>query len=283
MQRKFSFGEDELIILGSGGGRYHAAHQYRSTGGIIFRALNKKIQIHIDPGPGAIRDLLKFKINAKHTSYVFLTHGHTDHDMSIPIIIEALQDDHQYNSPKGTIVAPQEYLESGKLENFYQTLLKRVIKVNAGENVSLQDDFSIKMSKTIHGKVQGVGYVMTFGSEERSDNPPYCYKIGFTSDTEPYPEFVNTFSGVDILVANLLRPDSNYCKGHLMTDSFIPLLQEIKPKICILLHFGWAMVNPSSMDVIPAQLQKMKKIVGNDTLIIMGEDGLKLKFDSLIE
>ncbi len=44
--------EDELIFLGSGGGRIHIRTQYRATGGILFKF--NGIQGHIDPGPGAI-------------------------------------------------------------------------------------------------------------------------------------------------------------------------------------------------------------------------------------
>ena len=44
--------EDQLVILGSGGGRHHIRTQYRATGGILYKF--NRIQAHIDPGPGAI-------------------------------------------------------------------------------------------------------------------------------------------------------------------------------------------------------------------------------------
>ena len=50
---------DEIIILGSGGGRHHVRTQYRATGGLLFKFNN--IQVHIDPGPGAIVRLNQFK------------------------------------------------------------------------------------------------------------------------------------------------------------------------------------------------------------------------------
>ena len=44
--------QDELIILGSGGGRHHIRTQYRATGGILYKFNGS--QTHIDPGPGAL-------------------------------------------------------------------------------------------------------------------------------------------------------------------------------------------------------------------------------------
>jgi ribonuclease BN (tRNA processing enzyme) len=94
------FGEDELIILGSGGGRFQSISQDRSTGSLIFRPLNKNYQFHIDPGRGAIRDLRNYKINPRDTTHIFLAHNHTDHAMSIPIIIEGMSKYHASHNPK---------------------------------------------------------------------------------------------------------------------------------------------------------------------------------------
>lgn len=42
---------DDLVFLGSGGGRHNIRTQRRSTGGILYKF--NGIQAHIDPGPGA--------------------------------------------------------------------------------------------------------------------------------------------------------------------------------------------------------------------------------------
>jgi len=154
------FGTDELLILGSGGGRYNAVSQKRSTGGFILRALNGKVQCHIDPGPGAIRDVHAFNAHPEKTNYVFLTHRHNDHCMSIPIIIEALQDDLGFHTKKGMIVAPHDYITSGQLDPYYNTLLERILSVNQDETHNLEPGFTITTTPTIHGKVQNVGYIM---------------------------------------------------------------------------------------------------------------------------
>ncbi|WP_371805929.1 MBL fold metallo-hydrolase [Candidatus Lokiarchaeum ossiferum] len=263
---------DEIIILGSAGGRFHAATQLRSTGGIIIKLFNGKYQCHLDPGPGAIRDLRDYKINSRLTTHVFLTHAHTDHSMSIPIIIEALQKDFAYHEPRGCLIAPTEYLESGELNSYYKNLLQTIISVNCSNEYLITEDFSIKTIPTNHGKLQNVGFIFSL-------KYPQCeFKIAFTSDTANFPGYTSLYKGVDVLVANVLRPDNSFCRGHLCVDEFIPLLKEISPKLCILIHFGAQMINPISGDRVDDQIKKIKKAVGPAIQVIGGKDGLHVPF-----
>src|SRR5271157_185019 len=244
--RAVSFGTDRITILGSGGARFMATTQYRSTGGYVLNALGGRIQCHIDPGPGAIRDVKDRQIDAKKTNYVFLTHEHNDHDMSIPVIVEAMQEDMEFKTKKGAFICPSGYLAS---EKYYFRMLERLVGMNVGDVVELEPGFSIAAKSAWHSDaVPNVGYVMEFGDVET----PYHYTIAFTSDSEPFNGYVENYRGVDVLVANLLRPDDIVCRGHICTDQFIPLLQEIKPAICILVHFGRRMDNELEGNQVPA-------------------------------
>ena len=273
------FGSDRIVILGSGGARYMATTQYRSTGGFVLEALHGRVQAHVDPGPGAIRDLKDHKdvVDAKKTNYVILTHEHNDHDMSIPVIVEALQDDMEFKVKKGTFICPSGYLAS---EKYYFRMLARLVGMNAGDVVDLEPGFSISAKSAWHSDtVPNVGYVLELGDA----NGPYHYTIGFTSDTEPFADYVANYEGVDVLVANLLRPDDVVCRGHMCTDQLIPLLQEIKPKICILVHFGRRMDNEIDGNQVPAQVQKIKDAIADGTTVIIGPtDGQVIEFAKVV-
>ncbi len=275
--QKCKFGSDELIILGSGGGRYHCKKQHRGTGGLVLRALNGNIQCHIDPGPGAITKINEIGIDAVKTNYIFLTHHHTDHSMSIPIIIESSQEDYKYKSPSGTLIAPPDYLE--RLEPYYKHLLETVIPVKEGRSYDLEQGFKIsKTTHTHHGFVENYGYILEIGEPHKN----YHYTIAFTSDTAEFPEYVKTYKGVDILVANILRPDDIKCGKHMTINEFIPLLKRIKPKICVLIHFGGYMDNPNNGDRVPEQIAKVQGAVGEQTRVVGGEDGLRIKFSAVL-
>ncbi len=271
------FNGDQLIFLGSGGGRYLAKTQHRSTGGIIFQCFNGKIQCHIDPGPGAIRDINKYKIDPMDTEYIILTHMHTDHFMSIPIIIEASQPDHKYQTSSGTLIAPHDFLRY--LEPYYKKILERIIEVKLNQRYVLETDFKInRVTPTQHGEVENYGYIFEVGRKTED----YHYTIGFTSDTAPFPGYVDVYKGVDILVANVLRPDDHKCRGHMTVNEFIPLIQAIKPKVCILTHFGGYMDSPELGNHVPDQILKIQQAVGRQTKIIGAEDGLLVNFAKIL-
>ncbi|GAF83633.1 unnamed protein product, partial [marine sediment metagenome] len=69
--------DDELVILGSGGGRHHIRTQYRATGGILFKFNGN--QAHLDPGPGAIVRINQYNEDPTKTNLFIVTHMHIDH------------------------------------------------------------------------------------------------------------------------------------------------------------------------------------------------------------
>ena len=250
-----------------------AISQTRSTGGFIFHALNGQLQCHIDPGPGAVRDLRDYQINPQLTNYLILTHPHTDHNMSMPIIIEGMQKKMSFESPFGTLIAPAEYINGTYLDPYYFKLLSRLIGTTEGTPINIEPGFRVKGTPTVHCRLPNQGYLCEIGTEGED----YFYRIAFTSDTAFFPEYVSTYSGVDILVANLLRPNNVKCPGHLTTDEFIPLIQQIKPKLCILVHFGAQM-----HEKVTEQVEKIQSAVGEDTCIIGSSDGLRIPFAEVL-
>jgi len=268
------YGADELIILGSGGARHIATNQLRSCGGFILRANQGKIQCHIDPGPSAIRDLRDWKINPKLTNYVLVTHFHIDHISDLPLIVEALQTDKHYKQKKGTLVLPKEQLDAREFDRYFLKFLDRVIGLEENQWVELESEFRLKGTHTVHDTVPNLGYILEIGSVAHSG---YHYKIAFTSDTAFYDGYVDNYQGVDILVANILRPDRVLCRGHLTTDEFIPLLKAISPQLCILVHLGGQM-----HEQLTDQIQKIQHAVGDKIIVIGGEDGLHIPFSEII-
>jgi ribonuclease BN (tRNA processing enzyme) len=124
-------------------------------------------------------------------------------------------------------------------------------------------------TKVIHSQVEGFGVIFNLKD----------YTIAFSSDTRVFEGFSEQFSGVDILVLNLLRPDSVVCRRHLCTDEVIPYLNKIQPSLkgLLITHFGSYMDSPfSPKNFIPSQIEKLKEKTDIEK-IIAAEDGAKIK------
>ena len=97
--------------------------------------------------------------------------------------------------------------------------------------------------------------------------------------------FSEQFSDVNILILNLLRPDSVTCKRHLCTDEVIPYLNRIDPPLdsLIITHFGSFMDGPrSDKNHVPSQVKKFEEKT-NIKRILAAKDGLKIKIKELLD
>ncbi len=260
--------DDELVILGSGGGRHHIRTQYRATGGILYKF--NGIQAHIDPGPGAIVRINQYKEEPTKTELFIVTHMHIDHFNDLCAIIESsrerLHDKNYDYFKKGTLITTEEALKF--VPKYHQNMLETIVSFKAGDVFNYKGA-EIIGTKVIHSQVEGFGIIFNLKD----------YAIAFSSDTRVFEGFSEQFSGVDILVLNLLRPDSVVCRRHLCTDEVIPYLNKIKPSLkgLLITHFGSYMDSPfSPKNYIPSQIEKLKDN-SNINKIIAAEDGAKIK------
>lgn len=265
--------DDELVILGSGGGRHHIRTQHRATGGILFKFNGN--QAHLDPGPGATVRINQFGHDPTKTNLFIVTHVHLDHFSDLAAIIEAsrvnFHDRHYNYQKKGTLLTTQEVVSF--LSDYHKNMLEEIIIFNPEDSYTF-DGVKIKGTKVIHSDVQGFG--IKFYLKE--------YTIGFTSDTCVFEGFSEQFSDLDVLVLNLLRPDSVTCKRHLCTDEVIPYLNKIERTLkgLIITHFGSFMDGPrSEKNFVPSQVAKIisqtsiKKVIG-------AEDGMQISIQNLL-
>ena len=266
--------KDQLVILGSGGGRHHIRTQHRATGGLLLKFNN--MQIHIDPGPGATVRLNQYGEDPVKTELFITTHAHVDHYNDISAIIEssrAILHDRNYKYyKKGTLLAPEEVINL--ISNYHLSMLEKVVKFKAGDTLNYKG-VEIIGTEVKHSPLNE-GFGIKFILNE--------YSLAYTSDTKIFEGFSSQFSGVNILILNLLRPDSVTCKRHVCTDEVIPYLNKIEPPLdgLIITHFGSYMDGPrSKMNFVPSQVKKLKEMTDIKN-VVAAEDGLKILINNLL-
>jgi ribonuclease BN (tRNA processing enzyme) len=267
--------KDQLVILGSGGGRHHIRTQHRATGGFLLKF--NGMQAHIDPGPGAIVRLNQYGEDPMKTKLFIITHAHVDHYNDISAIIESSREilhDKKYNYyKKGILLTTPEVINL--ISDYHLNMLEKVMRFKAGDTFNY-NEVEIIGTRSVHSP-NNEGFGLKFILKD--------YSLAYTSDTKVFDGFSNQYSGVNILILNLLRPDSVTCKRHVCTDEVIPYLNRIDPPLnsLIITHFGSYMDGPrSNRNYVPSQVKKLKEKTNIDN-IIAAEDGLKLNIDELLE
>ena len=270
--------DDELVFLGSGGGRHHIRTQHRSTGGMLykFNGVQNRIQAHIDPGPGAIIRLLQYNEDPTNTELFIVTHNHLDHSGDISAIIESSRvnfRDENYNFyKKGTLITTSDTLKY--ISDYHLNMLEEVVEFKPGDKY-IYNGSEINGTTVKHSKTEGFG--IRFNLKD--------YSLAFTSDTMVFEGFSEQFSGVNILILNLLRPDSQTCKRHATTDDMIPYLKKINTPLdgLVITHFGSRMDGPKSLiNHVPSQVKKIKEKT-KIHCVIGAEDGLKIKINEILK
>ena len=209
------------------------------------------------------------------TELFIVTHVHIDHFNDLCAIIEAsresLHDKNYHYFKKGTLITTTDTLKY--ISDYHQNMLEKIVPFKAGDSLEYKD-VQIVGTKVIHSKVEGFGVIFKLKD----------YTIAFSSDTRVFEGFSEQFSGVDILVLNLLRPDSIVCRRHLCTDEVIPYLNDIKASLkgLVITHFGSYMDSTYSLkNFIPSQIEKFK-MKTDIKRIIAAEVGLKIKIAKIL-
>jgi len=253
----------KITFLGTGGGRFATITQKRMTGGFRIDDINGK-NIHVDPGPGALVRSFQFGMSPATLDGIFISHAHTDHYTDAEVLIEAMT--RGMTKQKGIVMGSRSVFEGYKqwgpsISNYHMGKSEKlVLGPNKSKNIW---DLNIKGTKTIHGDPTCVGFQI------KSEN----FIISYTSDTKYFEKLHKYHKGADILISSVLRPGKQSIKGHMCTRNFKDLINEINPKLAIMTHFGFKMLNENPKK----EAEFLTNEIGVQTLAAF--DGLVLNFE----
>jgi phosphoribosyl 1,2-cyclic phosphodiesterase len=254
--------ELELVFLGTGGGRFATITQKRRTGGIRF--LSKSLNMHLDPGPGALIYSLETGLNPQKITAVLVSHRHPDHYTNAEILIEAMT--RGMLKKRGTVAAPHSVLfgneETGPaISRYHQKMPEKVIEVKPGVVFHVGDK-RIVATEAKHTDIDAVGF--RFETPEVGD-------IGYTSDTEYFEGVGKAYEGVRLLILCVMRPSGNPWMGHMTPEDAIKIVEKVKPEMAVATHFGMKMIfsGPNR------QVKLIQEKTGVPTLA--ASDGMRLR------
>lgn len=222
-----------VVFLGTGGGRFATITQRRRTGGI--RILTNSLNLHLDPGPGALIYSLEAGLNPQKIHAVLISHRHPDHYTNAEIFIEAMTQG--MLKKRGIVAAPPNVLtgdkESGPvISRYHQKMIKEAIEVKPGVNFKVNNT-NIFATATKHSDSKAVGYRFEI---------PEVGGIGYTADTEYFDGIEEEYRGVRLLLVCVMRPVGSPWVGHMTALDAAKIVEEIKPELVVATHFGVKML-----------------------------------------
>ncbi len=258
----------EIILLGTGGGRFATITQKRRTAGI--RIISEDLNFHLDPGPGALVYSISEGLNPQKLNAIFVSHCHPDHYTDAEVLIEAMTKG--TTKKRGVLVASRSVLHGNEMglnpvvSKYHQQMPERVIEALPNKKFQI-GNINVSVTEARHTDPDTVGFRF-----ETSDFGSFAY----TSDTEYFEGISKYYEGVRLLILCVMRPSGKPWKGHMTTNDAIKIIEEAHPEQVILTHFGMQMIFKG-----PAREAKLiEKETGVPT--IAARDGMRIRFGETI-
>ena len=257
----------EIVFLGTGGGRFATITQKRRTAGI--RIISEGLNLHLDPGPGALVHSINEGLDPQKLNAVFVSHCHPDHYTDAEVLIEAMT--RGMTKKRGVLAAAKSVLTGNNLcessiSKYHQQMPQQ--EIEAVPNMKFQvGDVNVLVTEARHTDPDAVGFRF-----ETADFGDFAY----TSDTEYFEGIGKYYEGVRLLVLCVMRPAGKPWKGHMTTNDAIKIVEETRPEHAVLTHLGMQMIfkGPAS------EAKLIKDKTGVPTVAAV--DGMRINFAETI-
>ena len=255
----------DIIFLGTGGGRFATITQKRRTAGI--RIISEGLNLHLDPGPGALVHSINERLDPQKLNAVFVSHCHPDHYTDAEVLIEAMT--RGMTKKRGVLAAAKSVLTGNNLcessiSKYHQQMPQQ--EIEAVPNMKFQvGDVNVLVTEARHTDPDTVGFRF-----ETTDFGDFAY----TSDTEYFEGIDKYYEGVRLLVLCVMRPAGKPWKGHMTTNDAIKIVEETRPEQAVLTHLGMQMIfkGPANEAKLIEEKTRIPTIAAVDGMqIIFGE------------
>jgi ribonuclease BN (tRNA processing enzyme) len=249
-----------ITFLGTAGARFMVIQQLLASGGAWLELNGKRLLL--DPGPGSLVKATKKKLDPTKLDAIILSHKHLDHSVDINIMIEAMTQGGF--EKKGTVFAPADALD--------------------GEAVILPylREYPEKIELLSEGKTYHLGDLV-FETPVRHRHPVETYGFIFRTGKHTVSWIIDTgyFDGLsanytaDMLILNVVLMERKPRIDHLSLPDAKHIIEQIKPKVTILTHYGMGMWKAKPWEVT----QRLSEETG--VHVIAARDGMKFDVDKL--
>lgn len=226
----------EIVTLGCGGGRHQTLNQTFRTGG--FR-IHDDLNVHVDPGPGALLLTTELDMSSMDLNEVIVTHSHPDHYTDAEVLVEGMA---RGSSDGGRFIGSRSTIEGvddlgPAISKYHKRKAGEIVELEPGDSYE-HGDLELEATPTEHTDPSGFG--LKIHTEDGI--------VGYTGDTEYFEDLPEVFSDSRVLIANVTRPEDKRIRAHLCIEDLVKILEEVRPELSIILHMGMLFLRKSPTD-----------------------------------
>lgn len=212
----------KLTFMGTAGARFMVAKQLAASGGLYLEEGSTRLAL--DPGPGAIVQYAKRKVDASRLNGIILSHRHLDHAGDVNVMIEAMTEGGFKR--RGRLFCPSDALDSDPVVLAYlRDFPEEVIRLRPNSNYQVGEIAFSTTSAHPHGAET---YGMRFGK-----------LLGWVTDSAYYDGIADEHRAEVMVIHTVLLERREL--PHLCLDDAERIIREARPRLALLTHFGMTM------------------------------------------
>ena len=210
----------KLTFMATAGARFMVAKQLAASGGLYIEEGNTRISL--DPGPGAIVQYAKRKVDLTKLDAIVISHRHLDHSNDVNVMIEAMTDGGFRH--RGRLYCPSDALDG-------DPVVLKYIRQFPQEIVALKPETEYTVGEvTFTTTPRHVHQVETYGFR-------FGNRLGWVTDSAYYDGIAEQHKA-DVMVIHLVLMECRAGLPHLCLDDAERIIREAKPRLAILTHYG---------------------------------------------
>lgn len=210
----------KLTFMGTAGARFMVAKQLAASGGLYLEEGSTRISL--DPGPGAIVQYAKRKVDLTKLDAIVISHRHLDHSNDVNVMIEAMTDGGFRH--RGRLFCPSDALDGDPVVlKYIRHFPQEIVALEAETEYTVGE---VKFTTT----PRHVHQVETFGFR-------FGDRLGWVTDSAYYDGIAEQHKA-DVMVIHLVLMECRDGLPHLCLDDAERIIREAKPRLAILTHYG---------------------------------------------
>ncbi|GAC1652857.1 MAG: MBL fold metallo-hydrolase [Candidatus Dormibacteraceae bacterium] len=212
----------KLTFMGTAGARFMVAKQLAASGGLYLEEGGTRIAL--DPGPGAVVQYAKRKVDLVKLDAIVLSHRHLDHAGDVNVMVEGMTEGGFKR--RGRLFCPADALDTDPVVLHY-------LREFPEEVVRLQPETAYKV-----------------GAIEFTTTPPHPHgvetygfrfgdRLGWVTDSAYYDGIAEQHRA-EVMVIHVVLLERRPLP-HLCLEDAETIIRAARPRLAILTHFGMTM------------------------------------------
>jgi len=206
--------------MGTAGARFMVAKQLAASGGLYVEEGSTRLAC--DPGPVAVVQYAKSKVDLARLDGILVSHRHLDHAGDVNVMIEAMTEGGF--RPRGTLFCPGDALDDDPVVlRYLRSFPREVVRLQPCTEYTLKDIEFTTTRRHPHGSET---YGFRFGD-----------RLGWLTDSDWYEGIVEDHKA-EVMVLHTVLIEARPDLPHLSIPEAARIIAEARPRLAIITHFG---------------------------------------------